>query len=81
MNVAEKEAELLGALIGDGHISLASKSYVIGFTGNIISDKKYFDYLSTLIQEVWGKKCFPRIGGRGLRIVICSKKKYNFKNS
>ena len=47
--------ELVGAFIGDGYLSASSGKYtVLGFSGNGILDKDYFNHLVNLI-----KKNFP----------------------
>ena len=51
MRINERTAELIGALISDGHICRKNNKYHIGFTGHIITDVKYFEYLSKLIKE------------------------------
>jgi len=73
MNLLEKEAELIGALIGDGYISLASGKYILGFTGHPKDDKEYYNYLSNLMLDVWGKEPYKEVRFRGLRMKIYSK--------
>ncbi|MBT4191878.1 MAG: hypothetical protein HOE11_01080 [Candidatus Diapherotrites archaeon] len=65
MNKEEMEAELIGALIGDGYISLASGKYIVGFVGHPIDDLEYHKYLSKLMQKVWDKvpRSVIRLGG------------------
>jgi hypothetical protein len=67
------EAELIGALIGDGYISLACGGYVVGYTGHPVNDKEYYTYLAQLISSVWSKKVTPKVRCRGIRIAFCSK--------
>ena len=67
------EAELIGALIGDGHISLACGNHCVGFTGHPEDDYEYYLYLSCLIQKVWEKEVFPKERLRGLRMGFGSK--------
>tara|TARA_Y100000034_G_C6869737_1_gene396866 strand:- start:137 stop:760 length:624 start_codon:yes stop_codon:yes gene_type:complete len=69
----ENQAELIGALLGDGYIYRKKRKYIIGFVGNQITDKDYFNHLSKLIKMEWGKDVTPKNSGRGLRIVINSK--------
>lgn len=38
-------AELLGIIIGDGNLSNVQKHYRIGFVGDPINDKEYFEYI------------------------------------
>lgn len=78
MRINERTAELIGALIGDGHIYRKNNKYRIGFTGDIINDKKYYEYLKVLILKEWNKETRIFIGGRGLRMVINSKEVCNF---
>jgi intein/homing endonuclease len=68
-----EELELVGALIGDGHIHFKPPKYYFGFTGNKITDKAYFQEISKKIALAWGKKVIPFESGRGLRIRIYSK--------
>ncbi|HLC92968.1 MAG TPA: LAGLIDADG family homing endonuclease [archaeon] len=69
---SDSELELVGAIIGDGHIHKSSK-YYFGLTGNKITDREYYSKLSVLIGKVWNKH--PRVfeSGRGLRIRVYSK--------
>ena len=69
----EKLSELIGIIIGDGNLSNVQKHYRIGFTGDPINDKEYFDYVKVLIKDVWNKDARIFLGGLGLRIVINSK--------
>lgn len=73
LNKFEKECELIGALIGDGHISTKSHKYIIGFTGNKITDKKYFSLLEKYIFEVWGKPVKSKLTENAIRIKFDSK--------
>ncbi len=66
------ELELVGAIIGDGHIHKSSKYYV-GFTGNKLTDKEYFAKLGALIESVWKKKARIFESSGGLRIRLYSK--------
>ncbi|MEK6941920.1 MAG: hypothetical protein AABW85_03630, partial [archaeon] len=67
------ELELVGAIIGDGHIHQKNSKYYFGLTGNKISDRLYFLKLAALIKYVWHKetKVFESKGG--LRIRVYSK--------
>jgi len=67
------ELELIGAIIGDGHIHYKPPKYYFGLTGNKITDYNYFLHLSRLIESVWGKKVRVFESGRGLRIRVYSK--------
>lgn len=73
MIISKDFAELIGALIGDGHIYRRNRKYQIGFTGNPITDKKYFEYLKKLILKEWNKNAKIKKRGRGIRMVIDSK--------
>ena len=73
MTKSEMEAELIGALIGDGYISLASGKYIIGFTGHPRDDLEYYDYLLDLIQKAWLKKANCKFRERALRMQFNSK--------
>jgi hypothetical protein len=74
MKKDEMEAEIIGALIGDGYISLACGKYDVGFTGHPKNDVEYYKYLSSLIKIVWDKSPVAAIRLRGLRMKIYSKK-------
>jgi|SRR3989339_392885 len=78
MELNENNAELVGAIIRDGNIYRKFNKYRIGFTGNIINDREYFEYLAQLIKKEWNKDAKIVIAGRGLRIVINSKDTCNF---
>ncbi len=67
------ECELIGAYIGDGHISTKHGKYIFGLTGHRVNDKGYFDFLSGLILNIWGKKVIPHFQSGGLRIKFDSK--------
>jgi hypothetical protein len=69
----ESELELLGALLGDGFVSLASHKYIFGLTGNSITDKDYFNHLTNLIYFVCNKKVVPKVRSHGIRISVYSK--------
>jgi hypothetical protein len=73
MNNLQKECELIGAIIGDGYISLAGGKYAIGFTGHPEDDVEYYKYLSSLIENVWDKKITAKVRLRGLRMAFGSK--------
>jgi DNA-binding transcriptional regulator WhiA len=73
MQTNDSEVELLGALLGDGFVSLASHKYIFGLTGNPITDKDYFDYLTSLIYFVCNKKVVPKVRSHGIRISVYSK--------
>jgi len=72
-----QELELVGAIIGDGHIHLKKPKYYFGLTGNKITDKEYFEKMVKLIKTVWNKNTKPFESGRGLRIRVYSKKIVN----
>lgn len=78
MNVSNELAELVGIIIGDGNIYRKLNKYRIGFTGDIITDREYFEHIRRLIKKEWNKEARIFIGGRGLRIVINSKEACNF---
>jgi DNA-binding transcriptional regulator WhiA len=78
MEISPELAELVGALIGDGFIYNNFNKYRIGFTGNQINDKAYFDFLKGLILKVWNKEAKIKERWRGLRIVINSKEAVTF---
>jgi hypothetical protein len=67
------ELELIGAIIGDGHIHYKPPKYYFGLTGNKKTDFNYFLHLGRLIGSSWGKKVRIFESGRGLRIRVYSK--------
>jgi len=74
MEITQGIAELVGAIIGDGHIYRKKRKYQIGITGNPITDKEYFDKLKKLIFKEWNKKNIRmNVRAGGLRIVFDSK--------
>ena len=74
MKINKESAELIGALAGDGNIYRKNNKYRMGFTGNKITDKDYFEYLKILIRKEWKKEAKIVSRERGIRIVINSKK-------
>ncbi len=66
-------AELIGFIIGDGFLDNYQKHYRIGFVGDPIKDKEYFEYIQGLIKKVWNKQ--PRIflHKRGIYMIVNSK--------
>lgn len=73
----KSELELVGALIGDGHIHKKNSKYYFGLTGNKVTDKEYFFTIARLIEIVWGKKVRVFESGGGLRIRVYSKRIVN----
>lgn len=71
--ISSHECELIGAIIGDGHIHMKNSKYYVGITGHIKNDKDYFNKLSELIYKIWDKN--PQIKNRayGLRLRFYSK--------
>ena len=78
LKINENFAELVGALIGDGYIYKNNRKYQIGFVGNIVTDKAYFQYLRAIILKEWKKEAKIKVRERGLRMVIDSKEVCNF---
>lgn len=78
MKITEENAELIGALIGDGYIYRRNRKYQIGFVGSPITDKDYFPHLKKLILTEWKKDAKIKFRERGLRMVIDSKKVASF---
>ena len=73
MIITKGVAELVGILIGDGYIYTKNKKYQIGFVGNPITDKEYFEKIKNLIYKEWKKSIIVKIRERAVRIVINSK--------
>jgi hypothetical protein len=65
-------SELIG-IIGDGNLSNPQKHYRIGFTGDPVNDKRYFEYIKDLIKKTWNKDARIFHARRGIRIVVNSK--------
>jgi DNA-binding transcriptional regulator WhiA len=78
MKITEGNAELVGALIGDGYIYRKNRKYQIGFVGSPKTDKEYFEKLKSLIFSEWGKEAKIKLRERGLRMVIDSKEIASF---
>jgi len=74
MEISKELAELVGIIIGDGNIYQKHHKYRVGFVGDINNDKLYFNYIKDLIKKEWDKEARIFIGGRGIRIVINSKR-------
>ncbi|MFH1225096.1 MAG: LAGLIDADG family homing endonuclease [Candidatus Diapherotrites archaeon] len=71
--ISPEECELIGAYLGDGHIYKRNRKYIIGFTGNPITDAQYFENLSRLIYSAWGRVVKPKFRERAVRIKFDSK--------
>lgn len=71
--ISDSELELVGAIIGDGHIHKKPPKYYFGITGNIKTDGLYFAKLASLIEREWNKKTRIFESSGGLRIRIYSK--------
>ena len=71
--ISVEECELIGALIGDGHIYKKNHKYLIGFTGNQITDKEYFTQLKNLISIAWKKEIKIKFREHAVRIQFGSK--------
>ena len=74
MKLTAEVAEFIGILIGDGYIYTNKNKYIIGFTGNPITDKEYYKYLKKLIEKSCQKTVKVTLRERGLRIAFGSKK-------
>lgn len=73
MKITPGVAELVGVIIGDGHIYRKNRKYQIGITGSPITDRDYFEKLKELIFKEWNKEIKIKFRFRGLRIVFDSK--------
>jgi DNA-binding transcriptional regulator WhiA len=78
--ITEGVAELIGVIIGDGHIYRKNRKYQIGIVGNSKTDLGYFEKLKKLISAEWNKevKIKPVHGTNAIRIVFDSKEICNF---
>ncbi|MFH1785538.1 MAG: LAGLIDADG family homing endonuclease [Candidatus Micrarchaeota archaeon] len=75
--IDEMISEFCGAVMGDGNIWSNGRKYEITLTGNIITDREYFDYIYFFVHSRI-KKPYYRVRSRGLRLTIYSKKFYQF---
>ena len=71
-------AELVGVIIGDGHIYKNKSAYVIGFTGNPKLEEEYYEYLKRLIKIVWNKEVKIKKEKSSIRIILRSKGIFEF---
>ena len=78
MIITQELAELIGAIIGDGHIYRKNRKYQIGLTGNPQTDKEYFERLKEFIAIEWKKEAKIKFRQEAIRIVIDSKEICNF---
>ena len=72
-NLYSEECELIGALIGDGHIRSKNCQYIVGFTGNQKLDVLYFEKLQAMIKQVWNKDVRLFFRSHAVRIQFNSK--------
>ncbi len=78
MIINENNAELVGAIIGDGYIYKKYNKYRVGFVGHPVTDEKYFEHLKKLIKKEWNKEAKSVFRERAIRMVINSKEIVNF---
>lgn len=78
MQITPAIAELVGIIIGDGCIYTNYRKYCIEIVGNPLSDRDYFNHISTLIERTLNKKPQIRVRYRGLRLRFYSKDFVNF---
>lgn len=66
--IDNKLCEFVGAIIGDGNIWTDGSRFRVELTGDPTLDKHYFEYLSKVAFELFGKKPYTlKIRQRGLR--------------
>lgn len=60
MILTEKISELIGIILGDGHVSydLKEHSYLFSIYLNGVDEKEYLDYVKKLIQDIYNKDPF-----------------------
>ncbi len=80
MQTSSGECELVGVMIGDGHVYRNFGKNLMGITGDKLSDAEYFEYLVGLIKSEWGLTVKPVFRSGGLRLVFYSKKIANRLN-
>jgi len=78
MKITPGIAELIGVIIGDGHIYRKNRKNQIGITGSPITDKDYFKKLKILILQEWNNEVKIKLRSNGLRIVFNSKEICSF---
>lgn len=78
MELDEDQAEFCGIIMGDGNLWTNNRKYEVTITGDIVSDRAYFDALASFVRDRIGKEPYYRIRGRGLRLTIYSKEYYKF---
>ncbi len=66
-------AELIGIILGDGHLDNCQNHYRIGITGDIVKDREYFEYIKNLIKRVWKKDTPIYLREHCIRITVNSK--------
>ncbi len=68
-------AEFVGAVIGDGNLWNDETHYRVELTGDPVLDKSYYEeFMSPLIENLFGLKPSIKVRSRGLRLRIHSKK-------
>jgi hypothetical protein len=66
-------------VIGNGNLWTDGSRYRVELTGDPELDKSYFDYLSELSHNLFGKRPYPtRVHQRGLRLRLQSKSAFRF---
>jgi len=75
IQINEKIAELIGAIIGDGCISYKPKigQYFVEIVGTQLEEVDYFNYLSSILFNDLQLKCRITKRERGLRLKVYSK--------
>jgi hypothetical protein len=71
--VNEDYAELIGIILGDGHLDNCQNHYRIGITGDKVTDQEYFEYIKQLIKRVWNKDVTVAQRPGCIRIIVNSK--------
>jgi hypothetical protein len=72
--ISRELCEFIGAIIGNGNLWTDGSRYRVELTGDPKLDKEYFNYLSAISQNLFGKNPYPiRVRQRGLRWRLQSK--------
>ncbi|HUC39132.1 MAG TPA: LAGLIDADG family homing endonuclease [Candidatus Acidoferrum sp.] len=82
ITITPKLCEFVGALIGDGHMWTDGSRFRIGLTGHPKLDLNYYNYLSDVAYELFGKRPYKfKVRYGGLRFTLQQKEAFLFLKS